>query len=95
MCDKVNITHKQIEAFQNEILAAYQPTNLAKRPKCRNDSYFWIHEFRNKDQFKQIFVELIFISGITILEIRITSTLRYFLPGWQADGCQDFISKNL
>ena len=73
-------------------MKSWQPASLAKRPKCRNNSYFWIHEFRNKDQFKQSFVELILISEITNSEIRITSTLRYFA---RLTGCQDFISKNL
>ena len=65
-----------------------QPTSLAERPKCRSDSFFLIHQFRNKDHLKQHFVEFILISEITILEIRITSTLRrYFcqtvsLPGF-------------
>ena len=40
-----------IEAFGIEILAAYQPASLATRPKCRSDSYFWIHKLRNKDHF--------------------------------------------
>ena len=37
-----------------------------------------VPEFRNKDHFKHIFVELILISEITNSEIGITSTLRYF-----------------
>ena len=43
-----------IEVFRIEILAACQPASLAKRPKCRSDSYFWIHEFRNNDHCKHI-----------------------------------------
>ena len=56
----------------------WQLVSLAKRPKCRRNSYFWICEFRNKDHLKQTFVELILISEITNSEIRITSILRYF-----------------
>ena len=52
------------EVFRYEILAACQPARQAKRPKCRCDSAFWIHEFRNKDHFKQIFVELILTPAI-------------------------------
>ena len=65
---------------------ACQPARLAKGPKCRSDSYFWIHEFRNKDDFKQIFCTVILISEMTNSEIRIISALRYFtrLAGWQA-----------
>ena len=51
-------------------MKSWQPASLAKRPKCRNDSYFLIHEFRNKDHFKEIFVELILISAITNLEMK-------------------------
>ena len=32
---------------------ACHPSSLAKKPKYRSDSYFWIHEFSNKDHFKQ------------------------------------------
>ena len=39
--------------FRNEIMATCKPASLAKRPKCRSNSYFWIHELRNKDNFKQ------------------------------------------
>ena len=64
----------------------WQSASLAKRPKCRGDSYFWIHEFRNKDHFKQNFVGLVLFSEITNSETRITSTLRYFA---RLAGCQD------
>ena len=42
-----------IEIFQNEILSA-------KRPNIRTDSYFWIHEFRNKDHFN---IKVILLTG--------------------------------
>ena len=70
---------------------ACQPASPAKRHECRNDSHFGIHEFRDKDHFKQEFVELILMSEITNSEIRMTSALMYF---WLT-GYQDFILKNL
>ena len=41
-CDRGILCHDVVtrEAFRNEILATCQPASLAKRPKCRNDSYF-------------------------------------------------------
>ena len=50
-----------------------------------------LHEFRNKDHSKQIFVQLILVSEITNSEIRITSTLRHFcqvdrLPGFHFEN---------
>ena len=71
-------------------MVSSQPISMA-----RNDSHFWIHEFRNNDHFKQIFVKLIFISEITNSEIRITSKLRIFYQAGSLTGCKDFISKNL
>ena len=44
---------------------SWQPVSLVKRLECRSDSYLWIHEFKNKDHFKQNFVELILVSEIT------------------------------
>ena len=66
---------KQLRLFK---MKSCQPASLAKRFKCKIDSYFWIYEFRNMDHFKQNFEELILISEITNSEIRITSTLSYF-----------------
>ena len=63
----------------------WQPVSLAKRPKCRSDCYFFIHESRNKDYFI-FFVKLILISEITNSEIRITSTLRYFCQACRLPG---------
>ena len=84
-----------IEVLRNEILVACQSASPAKRPKCRNDFYFWIHAFRNKDHIKQFFVELILISEVTNSEIKTTSTFRSFPQSGKLTRCQDFISKNV
>ena len=73
----------------------WNSNSLSAWLKCRSDSFFIIHEFRNKDHFKHIFLELILIPEITNWEIRINSTLRYFCQAGWLTGCQDFISKNL
>ena len=64
----------------------WEAASLAKLPKCRSDSYFRIHEFKNKDHFKHIVAELILISEITNSELRITSTLRYFCQAGRLTG---------
>ena len=54
------------------------------------DSYFWIRESKNKDHFKQPFIELIVISQVTNSEVRITVSL----PNWQADRLPGFHFEN-
>ena len=66
---------KTLEFFRNEI--------LAKRPKCWTDSYFWIHEFRDKDHFKQIFVEVILFWFYKFIN-KYYFNIQVFLPGRQA-----------
>ena len=81
------LKRKVLEVFRNKILAACQPISLAKRSKCRNLG------IQKQGSLQTILVEqILFFFEITSLEIRITSTLRYFarLAGWQ-----NFISKNL
>ena len=64
-------------------MKTWKPISLVGMPKCKNDSYFWIQESRYKGQIKHFFVNMILISEIKNSEIRMTSTLMIFLPGWQ------------
>ena len=68
------------------------PGSLTNKPECRSDSYFWIHEFRNKDHFNINHIEVILISEFLNSD---HFNIQGFLPGWQAVGVQDFIPKNL
>ena len=61
--------------------AACEPASLVKRPKCRTDSDFWIHEFR--DHFKHIFCRIDSYFWNHKFRNKVHFNTRVLLPVWQ------------
>ena len=84
MWTRATLLRDTTEVFRNEILTAWQ------KLECRSDSYFLIHEFRNKDHFITFLQEwFLFLNSW----IQWWGSLQHTGMLARLTCCQDFISK--